>query len=136
MTRRRQHKAAQPGARLARPAHAARPRGPAYLVVVSISPQMRERNPDAPLSLDEALRIGKQEPDPDACPSRTGRPSYDRRPQPVPACQCGHAHGNRRHRCVPRWLAGQQEPRRVPSRAGSDPASWPTSPAEARCPDT
>jgi len=36
-----------------------------YYVVVAVAPWMRERYPDMPLSLDEALRVGHSDPEPD-----------------------------------------------------------------------
>ena len=39
-----------------------------YVVVLAINPDMREWYPDSPLSLDEALRAGKREPEPPPTP--------------------------------------------------------------------
>jgi hypothetical protein len=43
-------------------------RRPGYVVVVGLTPQMREQHPAAPLSLDEALRAGHRERDLDRLP--------------------------------------------------------------------
>jgi hypothetical protein len=46
-----------------------------YTVVVAISPQMRARHPEWPLSLEEALSLGR---DPDPAPGTTPRPGRAR----------------------------------------------------------